>query len=92
MMTPDLDDLDEKEDSPDLTDPEIEGAIPVDLEAELAGKISTTLSQCSVCGKGLVKYRYVLRRRQPHMYWRVTGMCGEHENTILFRADWIRGG
>jgi hypothetical protein len=83
----------EEEDSPDLTDEEIEGAVDtVDsnsfvrlLEEALRPLIRPNVS-------GTIR-RQELRRRRPHLYCRTTlAIDGEPDKVLLFRVDWLQHG
>ncbi len=73
------------EDSPDLTDDEVERAIPALSTTDIAER----LGSCPRCGAPSVKVQYAVRRRKPHTYWRVSVVCEkEHESQLVFRIDY----
>lgn len=73
------------EDSPDLTDDEVAGAISVVSTQDAAKR----LERCPQCGALPVKVQYAVRRRQAHIYWRAVWICEkEHENQLVFRIDY----
>lgn len=74
------------EDSPDLTEAEIEGAIPLLALTDIGKHVG----KCPVCEKASVKFHYARRRRKPSMFWRITLNCAEgHETKLVFRIDFV---
>lgn len=74
-----------EEDSPDLTDAEVTGALPAFSPTDIAKH----LEKCSECGALLLKVQYAVRRRKPKIYWRVVWSCEKgHENRLVFRIDY----
>ncbi len=76
----------EDEDSPDLTDAEVEQAVIATSLHQVSRHLSDMT--CSSCSAPLIKRHYALRRRKPSMYWRVILDCAEgHANVVVFRTD-----
>ena len=77
------------DDSEDLALEEVEQAIPVPNVESVIERLKAT--QCS-CGGAILVKGHALRRRAPHLYWRLTLGCAAdvvHETTMVFRADWL---
>lgn len=76
------------DDSEDLLDAEVEQAIALaSIEALLAHLKET---RCAICEEPIETSRHALRRRAPHMYWRMTLRCrAKHDTKIVVRADWF---
>lgn len=89
MNMPQFDVTDLNQDSPDLTDAEVEGAVVTASYGEL--RYALIHLSCASCGVGpLLPHKHALRRRKPGIYWRMTLACGEgHEVTKTYRADWL---
>ena len=80
-----------EEDSEDLSDDEIAGSLGSGCVGDIIGSLRE--ARCLTCSDPLHLVEHALRRRQPHLYWRVLMRCGDgHENEVTFKADWIRGG
>jgi hypothetical protein len=85
------------EDSEDLSDEEVRGAVVTTDEQHLAKLIATELSpgHASV-GKQDARYaltRHELRRKAPHIYYRAhLGCPGEPDKILVFRIDWLQRG
>lgn len=67
------------EDSTDLTDAEVEGAIPTSSSQQMVELLKEALSE------GVKVESYALRRRNHHLYCRVVLT----EGTLVFQVDWI---
>ena len=81
----------EREDSEDLTDAEIESATPL---SNVSGMVRLILKQtCPVCSWALAPHAHQLRRRKPHLYWRIPMTCGQdashYSTAIVARIDFI---
>lgn len=76
------------DDSEDLLDAEVEQAKEIaSIEALLAHLKET---RCATCEQPIETSRHALRRRAPHMYWRMTLRCAAaHETKLVVRADWL---
>jgi RNase P subunit RPR2 len=80
----------EFEDSPDLTDDEVQKALPVNNAQELVKRIQNVL--CSECSSAMLVQGHALRRRNPHIYWRVSFLCKNgHNLSRLYQTDWVKG-
>jgi len=76
----------EEEDSEDLTDEEISQAKEVGSAEEVASAIATHLHEKA---SRLIKHE--LRRRKPHLYWRVgLEMPDGSEEVLVFQVDWLQ--
>lgn len=75
-----------KEDSPDLTDDEVEAAVDTrDAEdlAKLTAKAVAQDTEFTVTG-------HELRRRGDHLFWRTRLVAGgEPDKVLVFRVDWL---
>lgn len=80
-----------REDSPDLTDQEIEAAIICTKSSEIATILQGVT--CEICHQQMTKYHYEVRRRDNYLYWRILITCQDRHKstTIIVRADWLRG-
>lgn len=77
-----------EDDSEDLTDAEIERAVITEGIPQLVEHLTTI--QCASCQHRMDAVRYELRRRKPHLYWRVGVECDEgHSQAVLFQTDWL---
>lgn len=75
------------EDSEDLTDVEVAHAVPTTDRRDLAHRIATALR---ISGPEFSLKGHELRRRKPHLYWRVRLVSAEEPDRVLvFRADWL---
>lgn len=77
------------EDSPDLTDAEVDGAfVTVNY-----GKLRESLIHlsCPSCTEGVPSpVKHSLRRRRPGLYWRIDLECQNgHKMTKTYRVDWL---
>jgi hypothetical protein len=85
------------EDSEDITEEEVQGAVVSDDEQHLAKLLATELlpGHASV-GKQDARYamtRHELRRRSPHLYYRARLGCpGEPDKVLVFQIDWLQRG
>ena len=78
------------EDSTDLTDDELRTVFIVGNTLELTHVLQK--ETCSACNGHLSVEGHALRRRAPHLYWRVTSVCRQgHISSRLFQTDWVRG-
>jgi len=79
--------LPEQEDSPDLTDAQIAGALklgPIDMGGHVED------SRCPTCNQRGLGLKFAVRRRKPHMYMVVSQTCPlNHSWELVFEADWI---
>lgn len=80
-----------EEDSTDLSDQEIQSALPTSGVSDIVTALRST--PCSTCGLMTQIAKHSIRRRLPHLYWRVDLVCrNEHSTKKTFCADWIKGG
>lgn len=88
--------LSTEDDSPDLSDHEVDHAVVTVDSNQLAQLLGEALvpSSASV-GTGGAQYaiaRHEVRRRRPHLYLRSYLVCaGEAEKVLLHRVDWLEG-
>jgi hypothetical protein len=76
-----------EEDSSDLTDEEIERAIPTDNTQGISQRIVADLQE----SPGMQLESHELRRRKPHLYWRVKLQTAAGEqHSLIFLADWLQ--
>jgi hypothetical protein len=68
-----------EDDSTDLTDDEIQGAIDSHSAVGIAKSVQELRAQKTVAG-------HELRRRKPHLYWRIRF---ENEKPLVFQVDWL---
>jgi hypothetical protein len=77
-----------KEDSPDLTDEEIERALFTKDGHELARILTDQIKQ----NRDFVLKGHDLRRRGERLYWRTTLVANkEPDKVLVFSVDWIQG-
>jgi hypothetical protein len=77
-----------EEDSPDLTDEEIERAIFTKDDKELARILTDTIKR----NRNFALKDHELRRRGRHLYWRATLVANQEPNKVLvFSVDWLQG-
>lgn len=74
--------------SEDLTNAEILSAVATgqasDIVKHLAGQT------CRECKSRLVVAGHALRRRSPHLYWRVSARCAYgHPVRLTYQTDWL---
>jgi hypothetical protein len=75
-----------EEDSEDLTDEEIGQAI----HTRSAGEVATKLKVELLPGSSISQHE--LRRRKPHLYWRIRlRLASGEEKMIVYLADWLQG-
>lgn len=84
-----------EEDSPDLTDHEVEHAVETSSFNQLAQLLSRALAlESASVGEGGARYalsRHEVRRRAPHLYLRSHLVCpGAPPKMLLHRIDWIQ--
>jgi hypothetical protein len=78
-----------EENSPDLTDLEIANAIPTNSEVDVVQEHSK-FSYCSVCSQPVRLVGNAIRRRIPHLFWRMKFECPQgHEGSRVFQIDWV---
>lgn len=80
-----------EEDSEDLTDEEVASAVPV---PNVEGVLKLMLAEkCTTCGWPMGPDAHLLRRRKPHLYWKLPLVCRapeEHMRKLLvIRVDWL---
>jgi len=77
-----------EDDSEDLSDEEINKAIPVSSVEAMINVLRETV--CSQCRQPIEVRSQALRRRVPFLYSRVKVCCVEgHEQAVIFRVDWL---
>lgn len=82
-MTPQIPD----EDSEDLTDEEVAQAIPTEGTHALSQRVVAFLQE----HPGMQLEKHELRRRKPHLYWRVRlRVPMDEERVLVFLADWLQ--
>jgi hypothetical protein len=78
-----------EDDSPDLTDEEVERAVLTSNTDDLSRKVVADLRG----NPGTQLETHELRRRKPHLYWRVKLKTPTGEDrSIIFQADWLQQG
>jgi hypothetical protein len=76
-----------EEDSPDLTDEEIERAVPTDGPRDISRGVLADFQE----SPGIQLEGHELRRRKPHLYWRVKLLSAAGvPRTLIFQADWLQ--
>jgi hypothetical protein len=81
----------ERADSPDLTDAEIESAIPSAAPSDLVPNLSQR--DCPECHKLMAPTKQELKRRKPSLYMRVMLECETEGHPLVqrvFRLDWMQ--
>lgn len=82
-----------EEDSEDLTDDEIAGAVPTRSVQTVIEVVSAFCEGCPECADSAVRMsvtEHALRRRRPNLFWRVTFKCGNgHDERVTFRVNWM---
>lgn len=80
-----------EEDSSDLTDADILGAIQTNSVAEIVTALRSI--PCKTCSSQVRVMGHAIRRRSPHLYWRVKLLCPhQHETHVFFQSDWVKQG
>lgn len=94
MSTLSLKDLPaEDEDSPDLTDEEIEGAVETKDQNDFVRLLEETLRPLVRPNVGGAILGHDLRRRKPHLYCRTRiAPHGEPDKVLVFQVDWLMRG
>jgi hypothetical protein len=80
-----------EQDSEDFLDAEIVGAIAAPNVELIITKLKGL--QCAQCSNPLEAREHHLRRKAPHLYWRVRLECAHiahefHQEFRVFRMDW----
>jgi len=79
-----------EDDSPDLTDSEIEGAISTDNPKDFGDKLALIYLSCGSCKGPVTKTHSSLLRRKPSVFSRTETTCvNGHTERITYRIDWI---
>ena len=73
-----------EEDSPDLTDAEIQQAVLTTDSSDLAQKVAAVIKANNL---RVALEAHELRKRKPHVYWRVRFVGGP---TLVFQVDWLQ--
>lgn len=84
-----------EEDSEDLTDVEVENAIPTEKADDLAHLIAEEVKHNPDSPEtgGFTVQAHELRRRGEHLYWRVRLVSSSEPVKILvFQVDWLKKG
>lgn len=79
-----------KEDSPDLSDDEVEAAVETKGMEDLAKLIAQEVAHDS----SFVVSGHELRRRGDSLYWRarLVGAEGEPDKVLVYKVDWLSHG
>jgi hypothetical protein len=78
-----------EEDSEDLTNMEILEAVPTSEVDDVIRHLQA--KKCPACAARNLVAGHALRRRAPHLYWRVGLRCANgHELQVTFQTDWIK--
>jgi len=89
-------DLPPEEDSEDLTDDEIAGAIMTRGIQTVIEVVSAFCEGCPECvgdRERMGVTEHALRRRNPNLFWRVTFKCkAGHVEGVTFRVNWMKEG
>ncbi len=75
-----------KEDSDDLADDEVAGALESETSSDIAQRVRQEILDTSFTVKA-----HELRRRGDSLFWRVRLVAGDVEKVLVFRADWLGG-
>lgn len=75
-----------KEDSEDLSDEEIEGAMASETSSDIAQRVRREILETPFRVKA-----HELRRRGEELFWRVRLVSGAVEKVLVFRANWLGG-
>lgn len=77
-----------EEDSQNFSDTDARLAIPTDTIEDILGRLRGL--RCPECTGTFENSEHALRRRAPHLYWKVTLHCEAwHETSLIFRTDWL---
>ncbi len=80
--------FDEKANSPDLTDAEVESALATSCNDDIVPHLKD--QACPTCGKPLGVTGHEKRFRFPHFYWRSRMLCPEgHTDQRVFQVTWL---
>lgn len=80
-----------EEDSPDLTDEEIEGAIKTHDSNSFVKALEEIIRPLVRPNVGGTIVKHELRRRSPHLYCRTRiALDGEPDKVILLEIDWLQ--
>lgn len=84
-----------EEDSEDLTDEEVERAVVATSPSAISQAALEPIKQITERTEGIPGHRltvkHELRRRKPHLYWRLRLTSSEvAEEVLVFRADWLQ--
>ena len=85
----------DEEDATDLTDHEVNGAVPTADVKQLSELLACALSPgAASLGKADARYalsKHEIRRRKPHLYLRTILVCpGEPQKLLVHRVDWLQ--
>ncbi len=83
-----------EEDSPDLQDEEIAGAVVTVRHFDFADKcLALVHLSCPTCGKKRTSMSHAIRRRKPNLFARMTLQCEEAHPLSLsvhtFQVNWM---
>lgn len=82
-----------EDDSPDLTDDEIESATDTADSNDFVRALEETLRPLVRPNVGGSIQGHELRRRKPHLYCRTRiGLHGEPDKVLVFRVNWLQKG
>ncbi len=77
-------------DSDDLTDDEVEGALPSEGPDDLLAHLSSRVCGADGCALHPTPLAYALRRRKPHLYTRIAVVCpATHRTDLVIRTTWV---
>jgi hypothetical protein len=78
------------DDSPDLTDEEVEGAIPTRDSNDFVRNLEELIRPLIRPNVSASIKSHELRRRKPHLYCRTClAIDGEPDKVVLFQLDWL---
>lgn len=81
------------EDSADLTDAEIEGAVETTDSNHFVQSLEEAIRPNIRPNVAAAVQSYELRKRKPHLYCRArVALDGEPDKVLLFRVDWLQHG
>jgi hypothetical protein len=79
-----------EEDSPDLSDTEIEGAILAPEAGSVVKFLKETVCVEEGCSAAITPTSHALKRRKPSMFWKVDLRCASgHNRALVFRVPWL---